>query len=326
MVPSRPLPPLLTLSSHPHAFFSQIAQIFEAWVSRRESANTRRAYRSDIMAFVSFQGWSWPKDAPALIQVSVLDVLAFRDFLLERNAAPKTINRRISSLSSFYKYLAAAAAELRLPITVPNPAHAQFIARSSTDPIRETSSLSAARARLLLGLPTGEDLLSYRDRAILKTFLYTGARLGTICRLTVEDFQFNGEEYTLRLIEKGNKRRTIGVHFSAGQAIQEYLDKSGISAGPLFRARCSAHSCDLSDRRIHETTLWRLVSAYLRQIPGSHYTPHSLRATTATLLLNSGEDIARVQHLLGHRSITTTQIYDKRRRSTSDSASHHMPI
>ena len=93
------------------------------------------------MAFVKFMGLTWPEHATELLRISITDVLAFREHLLAKNAAPKTINRRISSLSSFYKYLGAAAAELRLPITVPNPAHAQFISRESTDARDETRAL-----------------------------------------------------------------------------------------------------------------------------------------------------------------------------------------
>ena len=88
-------------------------------------------------------------------------------------------------------------------------------------------------------------------------------------------------------------------------------------------------------------TLWRTVESYLGQLPGVLkdeqlpdgsaarrfvYTPHSIRATTATLLLDAGVDIVKVKELLGHRHITTTQIYDKRRRSTSESASHLLAI
>jgi site-specific recombinase XerD len=88
-------------------------------------------------------------------------------------------------------------------------------------------------------------------------------------------------------------------------------------------------------------TMYRLIESYLERVPGAIrdverpdgsakrdcvYTPHSLRATTATLLLDAGVDITKVQHLLGHRHITTTQIYDKRRRLTSESASHDVPI
>lgn len=100
--------------------------------------------------------------------MSVKDVLAFREQLTEKNAAPKTINRRIASLSSFYKYLAAAAAEIRLPITVPNPAHAQFISRESTDPREETRRFRQPGHRQLIGLPDGKSDTDYRDRAILK--------------------------------------------------------------------------------------------------------------------------------------------------------------
>jgi hypothetical protein len=130
------LPPILAGNASPdmrkrvEQFFFSAASLFEAWVTRRKSAHTQRAYREDVRTFVKFAGIEWPDQATALFSVSVKDVLSFREHLVEKNAAPKTINRRISSVSSFHKYPAAAAAEMRLPITVPNPAHAEFISRS----------------------------------------------------------------------------------------------------------------------------------------------------------------------------------------------------
>jgi hypothetical protein len=144
------LPPILAGAATPairqrvEDFYFSLASIFESWVSRRQSPHTQRAYREDVMVFVKFMGIGWPDQATALLSVSIKDVQAFRDGLLKHNAAPKTLNRRISSLSSFYKYLTAAAAELRLPITVPNPAHAQFISRESTDARDETRAVSNA--------------------------------------------------------------------------------------------------------------------------------------------------------------------------------------
>jgi site-specific recombinase XerC len=228
---------------------------------RRKSAHTQRAFREDVMSFVRFVGIEWPDQATELLSVSVRDVLAFRELLLEKNAAPKTINRRISSLSSFYKYLAAAAAEIRLPITVPNPAHAQFISRESTDPREETRALSATRARQLIGLPAGESVVDYRDRAILKTFLWSGIRLGTGCRLKVSDFHQDGDEATIRLHEKGDKRRTIGLHFTAAQAIGEYIAKAGLSSGPLFRPRLGPRSQKLADRHLEASAMYLLHRA-----------------------------------------------------------------
>jgi len=249
------VPPVLSGAHTPEIerrvenFFHSVASIFEAWVGRRKSDHTRRAYRGDVMAFVGFRGFVWPKDSAQLLRVSILDVQAFKDDMGKHGGAPKTINRRISSLSSFYKFLAGAVAEFRSPITVPNPAHAQFISRESSDPVDETRALSETRARQLMGMPTGDSLLDIRDRAILKFYLYTGARIDTGCKLNVSDFHQDGDEATLRFHIKGGRSKTKGIHFSATKAITEYVKAAGIESGPLFRARRSPHGKDLAARR-----------------------------------------------------------------------------
>jgi integrase/recombinase XerD len=166
-------------------------------------------------------------------------------------------------------------------------------------------------------------------------------RPSTGCRLKVTDFHQDGDAATIRLHEKGNKRRTIGLHYAAAEAISEYLEAAGIMSGPIFRPRLNPRSKKLAERAMDEATMYRVIQRYLESLPGALkeiarpdgttcvqciYTPHSLRATTATLLLDSGVDICKMQELLGHRHITTTQIYDKRRRSVSESASHEVPI
>ena len=183
-----------------------------------------------------------------------------------------------------------------------------------------------------MGLPAGDTLIDFRDRAILKFYLYSGARLGTGCRLKVSDFHQDGEQATIRIHEKGDHHRTIGLHFTAAEAISEYIKKAELTSGPLFRPRASSRSGKLSDRAMDPVTMYRLIQNYLGRLPGAIqevqspdgivrrkciYSPHSLRATTATLTLDAKVDIRKVQELLGHRHITTTQGYDKRRRSTS---------
>jgi integrase len=127
----------------------------------------------------------------------------------------------------------------------------------------------------------------------------------------------------------------------AAQAIEDYIRHAGLTSGPLFRPRRASSSDELANRGMGELTLYRVILGYLERLPGAMkeatgkdgkpamrciYTPHSLRATTATLLLDGTVDIRKVQDLLGHRHITTTQIYDKRRRGTSDCASHLLVI
>lgn len=192
-----------------------------------------------------------------------------------------------------------------------------------------------------MNMPAGDSLVDARDRAILKFYLYTGARIGAGCQLKLANFHRDGDEATIRLTEKGGRHRTIGLHFAAAEAIAEYIDTLGVTRGPLFRPRASSNSDKLAERHFHPMGMYHVIMRYLRRLPGAVkreatadgtiaprciYTPHSLRATTATLLLGGGVEIRKVQDLLGHRHVTTTQIYDKRRISISESASHDVPI
>ena len=155
----------------------------------------------------------------------------------------------------------------------------------------------------------------------------------------------NGDEATITLHEKGDKHRWIGHHFAAARAIAEYVAKAGLTSGPLFRAHRHSKVKELSESPISLVTMYNVLQGYLSRLPGSMIeeevvgedgatqkvkrcicTPHSLRATTATLLLDSGVDIIKVKDLLGHRHVTTTQGYDKRRRSLKQGASHDVPI
>ena len=184
--------------------------------------------------------------------------------------ASKTINRRVSSVSSLYKYLQGAAAELRLPITVPNPAHAQFIARSSTDAVKDTAAMSPTRARQLMGMADGEDLIAYRDRALIKLFLFSAIRIGTACKLNVGDSRIDEDASVLRIAEKGDKRRSIGIHPQAASAIAEYIEQAEISRGPLFRPRKGPRSStELANRHLVSISMYRILMSYLERLPGA---------------------------------------------------------
>jgi integrase len=327
-------------------FYGAIAGMLEAWIARSTAYNTQRSYRRAVMSFIEFMNIRWPEESWKLMSTSVADVRDWREFLdNELDQAPKTLNHRISALSGFFEFVRESAAAGKLPILLHNPAHKDFIKRPSTDPVEETAALSARNARKLMEMPIcsegpGSDaVLGYRDRAILKFYLFTGSRIRTGCLLDVSDFRFDEEDPKVRIQEKGHgkSKRTIGIHIEAAEAIREYVSVARLTSGPLFRARLNSRSKKLGKRRIGLTTMYQLIQNYLSRVPramkqtllpdGSElvactYSPHSLRATTATLLLKSGIPLDEVQQLLGHKNPQTTQIYDKRVRQTSESASH----
>lgn len=354
-----PLPSVLVGHENEHikdqvqAFYASIAHIFERWVARSPSLHTQRSYRKGVLSFMEFMGWPWPREPWRLVTATISDIAAWRDLMVGCDRAPKTINHRLAAVSAFYKFLAGCAAEARLPIVVPNPAHVQFISRLKNTPVHETLSLNESKARQLLSAVTGESVMDYQDRAMLKVLLYTGIRINTLRLLNIADFHPDEVDSTLAITEKGGDRRTIGIHIVAANALRDHIACANLSSGPLFRAQAApSKSHTLSKRRASLSTLWRRITYHLAQVPGAVvrepmtddqgnllfengypveverclYSPHSLRATTATLLLNAGVDIAKVQELLGHKLITTTMSYDKRRRTTYESASHDMPI
>lgn len=341
------IPPILIGNATPAVvarvrdFYLGVEEMFERWIARRENVHTQRAYRQGMMDFVEFLGILWPDDGSYLFTVKVGDVQDYRDHLIARGYAPNTRNHRICSVSAFYKYLRESAIELRLPVNIPNPAHPQFVSRVQADPIEETQALSQSKARLLRTLPSGVDVLAYRDRAILDFYLYSGARIATGCRLRVEDFFWDDEDPRLWICEKGSKRRMVGINRNAAVSIRDYIEFTQLRSGALFRPRLNSRSRRLGSSSIAPSTMYYLLDEYLRQLPNALreaqyedgsvsekciYSPHSIRATTATLLLDAGEPMEKVQELLGHKLITTTQIYDKRRRAPIESASHNVPI
>lgn len=334
------------------AFYENIASVFDAWIGRRNSPHTQRTYRNHVLQFTRFLGLSdddertlSPGAAQELCRVTVQDVQRYRDYLVELDASPKTINGRLSALSSFYLFMREVAAEYRLPLNLPNPAHREWVPRAQDTAKKPTKALSLTQVRELLVLPQnsgGMTVLDYRDRAILSFLVAMGPRISTLCWALVEDFEEDeeqGPQMTLRL--KGGSKVTDGIHPIGAQAIREYLSVAEISSGPLFRARLNPKSKKLGRKAISPPTMYRIVMGYLERLPRSmktveledgttkrvcRYHPHCARAAAATILLDAGVPITKVQKLLGHKNIETTRQYYKGDPGAREGASHAMPL
>ena len=344
------------------SFYLSVPKMREAWIKKNENLNTQRSYRAATDSLIQYLGIVWPEEGWQFVKVSVQDIREWQDHLrLSEKKAPSTLNHRLTMVSAFYEFLREVVTEHRLPIQVPNPAHRSFIKRPVTKPVDETEPLSIPLAQRLIRMPNGDRLVDYRDRAILAFYTYSGAREGTGCRLEVSDFRMDAVDPQIKIQEKGkeNTKRAIGLNIVAAVAIHEYITVANLATGKLFRRQGSGnpHCKVLGQGGLSETAMYGILMKYLRQLPGAmypveveskdkkgnaikgqdgkpikilkekcRYSPHSLRATAATLLLENKTPITDVQELLGHAHVTTTQIYDHRRRKSSDSASHQLPI
>ncbi len=287
-----------------------IAKLVEQWFQYGDSANTARAHRTDVGAFLAFLGLDWPKEASRLLDVTKRDVRSFRDQMAARGLSRASISRRISSLSSLFAYLIEIGSGLRPPLQVHNPAKGMSPSLQSSPP--RATPLTIEAAHRLMTLPGLESMITCRDQAILKTILYSGISVAAACALRVEDVQFHGQEAVL-YIRKGKARpRGIWLHPVAADALRVYIEWIASASGPLFRPATRGER-NLAPRFMSLSAMHRLLVAYLDKLQESSasisdgssrldsLTPavRSLRATTVRLLLNDGINIVRLKELRG---------------------------
>ena len=264
-------------------------------VERDASPRTLETYRRSLSLFVRwmggrFEGWDACRASD------------FREWLysaLEQELKPSTIRFRFSALRSLYEYLmrreglsASPLAELSLP----------------TPGQRLPVHLSLPQMEALLALPMqlppdkkSPAWLPYRDAAILELFYSCGMRLSELVSLNADSLRPG--ENCLRVLGKGRKVRLIPVGDYAREALERYRDMAVPEGnGPLFLSRLG--------RRMSCRSVQLMLDKYLRcsDIP-FHISPHKLRHTFATHMLDAGADLRAVQELLGHASLSTTQIY-----------------
>jgi site-specific recombinase XerD len=260
-------------------------------VERNASARTITAYGQAFAAFRSHTSCPWKKCAAD----------DFRDYLfalMKKQQARSYIRLQFSALRTFYRFLVERKG-LRL------------------DPTRELQlPKSEKKLPLVLTRQQIDELLSApfkielkrqspswmreRDAAIMEIFYSSGLRLGELAALTVSDLDIYTE--SVRVFGKGRKERVCPVGAPALEAISRYRAAANVHSGPLFISKAR--------KRISPRSIWLVLKRYVRHtsIPIS-LSPHKLRHSFATHLLDNGADLRSVQALLGHASLSTTQIY-----------------
>lgn len=276
----------------------ELIQEFSSYLEheKRSSAHTLKNYVVDLTQFQDFLTASRRSSS---LQISDIDHAIIREYLatLFGKKNPTSIARKLSSLRSFFGFC------LKKGHIKTNPAKE---VPAPKVPKRVPKFLTVDEVFALLDLPETTGVLGRRDKAILELLYASGLRVSELVGLNAEDINLG--EGTVKVLGKGRKERIVPVGKKACEAVNRYLElrPALVSDGNEHKAVfVNRHGDRLSTRAIE-----RLLVKYLRQSGiQKNVTPHVLRHTFATHLLNAGADMRGIQELLGHSSLATTQKY-----------------
>lgn len=259
------------------------------------SANTRQAYERDLRLFCKTLGF---KNGDALVNVSREQITGYMTQLKEKGLAAATIARKLAAIKAFYRFMTAEG------YMDANPAE---VVEAGTKGIKLPRVLSEDEVVRLLSQPDITTAEGFRDRTMLEVLYATGMRVSELINLTLERVDLN-MKYIIAF-GKGSKERIVPLGSVAAEFLQHYLEKvrpklthAGRNTNIVFLA--------FGGHELTRQRFWQIIRAYGRKANiNKALTPHILRHSFATHLLDNGADLRSVQELLGHSDISTTQIY-----------------
>ena len=279
------------------------------WMERGLSKNTLASYRSDIAGFAR-----WLRQQRSSLEQAQRSHL--QSYLAERialSARPRSTARLLSSLKRLFRFMCREGMRDDDPSAL---IEAPKLGRSLP------KSLSESEIDELLKAPNTTTALGVRDQAMLELMYASGLRVSEMVSLTLDQVSMN--RGLLRLVGKGDKERLVPMGESAQDWLQEYLDQSR----PELLKQRTSQSVFVTARGAAMTrqAFWYMIKRYAKPIGiADRLSPHTLRHSFATHLLNHGADLRVVQMLLGHSDLSTTQIYTHvaRERLKQLHAAHH---
>ncbi|MFH0940634.1 MAG: tyrosine recombinase XerC [Candidatus Omnitrophota bacterium] len=254
-------------------------------IEKNSSPHTLINYRLDLKDFAGFVKG---------IDVEKIDYLLVRKYLAhlkEKNLTARSVARKLSSLRSLFRFLIKEGfLKLNPTAAIHSPKQDKFLPKFLTE----------ADVIKLIEAPDRDTLKGLRDTAILETLYSTGMRVSELVSLTEEAIDFIGA--TVKVMGKGKKERMLPIGERALRAIRNYLKKRNVRTRVIF---LNKNKKQLGPRGIR-----KMMDAYIRKISlKEHISPHTMRHSFATHLLDHGADLRSVQELLGHANLSTTQIY-----------------
>jgi len=273
---------------------------------RHFSPYTARCYGADLRQYC--EHLAGQQGAPVEQQLRAADTVGIRGFLTHLDSfgySPATTARKIATLRSFYRWMHKRSHVQANPM---------LLIRTPKQTKRLPKAISVDQVEKLLAAPDNRETLGARDRAILETLYSTGVRVSELVDLNRNDLDFAGQ--TLHIRGKGKKERIVPLGSHALAAIRHYLTL--LEPDPRFRALRDRSMTDTNiplfvnknGGRLSSRSVRRKLDKYLKGAGlDPTISPHTLRHSFATHLLDNGADLRSVQELLGHQSLSTTQIY-----------------
>ena len=259
------------------------------YIEKGLSQNTVKAYKVDLIAFMS---WITDHTNSDIKNIKEDSINKYISYLFETKLKSSSVNRKISSIKSFYLFLIKKSIVATSPISeVISPKQEKYL----------PSSMSEDEVDKLLNSPDSNIKIEKRDKAMIEMLYATGMRISELVNLKITDVDM--QRCVVKVLGKGSKERLIPFGEEAYEALNNYLsDRDESSSKEVF----------LSNRKtkISRVAFWHRIKFYLvRENLKQTISPHTLRHAFATHLLNRGADLRSVQLLLGHSDLSTTQIY-----------------
>lgn len=262
---------------------------------QRASPETLRSYASDLRQLHQFllsrRLLPSPVDPESLSSDAVR---AYLQWLDQEGGKPASLARKLAAIRSFYRYL------MRRRLVSRNPVDGM---RTPKQPKLLPRVLTKDDADALMNFPAGQTVGALRDRALLETLYSTGARVAELVALDIDDVRES--EGLVRLQGKGSKERIVPIGEVALDAIRRYRQ----SLPPRFIRASQGVFCNRRGGRLTSRSVARIVTKYSSRLAGGAVSPHALRHSFATHLLDEGADLRSIQEMLGHASLSTTQRY-----------------
>ena len=257
------------------------------------SKNTIQSYESDIYQLYQ---WNLSTNKKRITEIKKIDTSQYVSYLFNQNLKSSSVNRKISSLKTFFNFL------LKKKLIEVNPFADQIMPKK---PISLPKSISEDDVVKLLDAPKEDSLIGLRDRAMLELLYASGVRISELVNIKFSDLDL--DRNIIKVFGKGSKERLVPFGEDAAQWISAYIDERKKN-----KDLASIKYIFLNNRgtKISRHAFWHRLKEYCLEIGlKQDISPHTLRHAFATHLLNRGADLRSVQVLLGHSDLSTTQIY-----------------